>query len=257
MAKAPRAGCSKTRLCPPLTPQDAAALSAAFLHDTTQSMAEAAARAPIARFAAYAPAGTENLVRAHIASGTVLVLADGSPPMPDGVDGFGRCLLHAIDGMLAEGHAAACVLSSDCPTLPTTHLVEAARLLLEPGDRAVLGACADGGYYLLGLKARCPEMFSRIAWSTASVAETTRARARGLDLDLVELPPWYDVDDAATLACLQVERGGYAAHASRAVLARLGYGEGSRGEASAALGMTDRPGHAAMMPSPQSPGRTP
>ncbi|WP_244424744.1 TIGR04282 family arsenosugar biosynthesis glycosyltransferase [Methylobacterium nodulans] len=257
MAKAPQPGRSKTRLCPPLAPEEAAALSAAFLHDTTRNVAEAAATAPIAPYAAYAPAGAEDLVRAGIAPGTALVLADGSPPMPEGVDGFGRCLLQAIDGMLAEGHEAACVLSSDCPTLPTALLVEAARLLLEPGDRAVLGACADGGYYLLGLKARHPEMFSCIAWSTASVAEATRARARGLGLDLVELPPWYDVDDAASLACLRAERNGYAAPATRAVLARLDRGEAGRGDAAAAPGMTERRRQAAIRPWRRGTGRTP
>ena len=35
MAKAPQSGRSKTRLCPPLTPDQAATLSAAFLRDTT------------------------------------------------------------------------------------------------------------------------------------------------------------------------------------------------------------------------------
>jgi hypothetical protein len=54
MAKAPEPGRSKTRLCPPLLPEQAAALSAAFLRDTTQSMAAAARLAPIVAYAAYA-----------------------------------------------------------------------------------------------------------------------------------------------------------------------------------------------------------
>ncbi len=134
-------------------------------------------------------------VAAHVGARTGLVLADGTPPMPAGVQGFGRCLLHAIRGMLARGHAAACVLSSDSPTLPTRRLIEAAEQLLAPGDRAVLGASDDGGYYLLGLKAAHAEMFADIAWSTDSVAAATRARARAIGLPLVELDPWYDVDD--------------------------------------------------------------
>ena len=47
MAKTPRAGRSKTRLCPPLTPEQAASLSAAFLRDATENMAAAAHLAPI------------------------------------------------------------------------------------------------------------------------------------------------------------------------------------------------------------------
>jgi glycosyltransferase A (GT-A) superfamily protein (DUF2064 family) len=64
----------------------------------------------------------------------------------------------------------------------------------------VLGACDDGGYYLLGVTAAHAELFTDIAWSTDSVAEATRDRARWLGLELIELAPWYDVDDAASLA---------------------------------------------------------
>ena len=46
--------------------------------------------------------------------------------MPPDVQGFGRCLLHAILAMLARGHASAVVLNSDSPTLPTALLVRTA-----------------------------------------------------------------------------------------------------------------------------------
>jgi glycosyltransferase A (GT-A) superfamily protein (DUF2064 family) len=222
MAKAPQEGLSKTRLCPPLDYAGAAALSAAFLRDTTESMVAAARLAPIVPYAAYAPLGAEDVLRPHLAPGTRLLLADGSPAMPAGVDGFGRCLLHALQGMLAEGHDAACVLSSDGPTLPTERLVEAASLLLAPGCRAVLGPAEDGGYYLLGMRTAHAVLFADIAWSTASVADQTRARARSLGLPLVELDPWYDVDDAASLATLLGERSGNPAPETNAVIARLG-----------------------------------
>ena len=130
-------------------------------------------------YAAYAPAGSEEIVKPHLAPGTALVLADGSAAAPPGVDGFGRCLLQAIETMLARGHAAACVLSSDVPTLPTRLLAEAARLLLAPGDRGVFGPCDDGGYYLLGLKRPHTRVFAEIAWSTGAVAETDAAAGRG------------------------------------------------------------------------------
>lgn len=222
MAKAPQAGRSKTRLCPPLDHAQAAALSAAFLRDTTETMREASRLAPIVPYAAYAPFGAEEVLRPHLAPGTRLLLADGSPVMSAGVAGFGRCLLHALQGMLARGHDAACVLSSDGPTLPTERLVEAAALLLAPGDRAVLGPADDGGYYLLGVRAAHAALFSDIAWSTASVADATRARARSIGLPLVELEPWYDVDDAASLATLLNGRDGNPAPETNAVITRLG-----------------------------------
>lgn len=226
MAKTPQAGRSKTRLCPPLHPEQAAALSAAFLRDTTENIAAAARQAAIIGYAAYTPVGTEPLLRSYLAAGTACIPADGSPPMPQGVEGFGRCLLHAIQGMLTEGHAAACVLSSDSPTLPTRRLVQAAETLLatpaSAHGRVVLGACDDGGYYLLGMTAAHAGLFTDIAWSTDSVADATRARARMLGLDLIELEPWYDVDDVASLAVLMAETSGYAAPRTSETIERLG-----------------------------------
>lgn len=221
MAKAPRAGRSKTRLCPPLLPEQAAALSGAFLRDTTGHVMAAAREAPIVGYAAYAPEGSQVLVAAHVAAGIALVLADGSTSMPPGVAGFGRSLLHAMEGMFAAGHVAACVLSSDVPTLPPRILVQAARYLLAPGDRAVLGACDDGGYYLLGLKAPDARLFADIAWSTETVAATTRMRARDAGLDLVELEPWSDIDDAASLLSALGETNGEVYPATQDVADRL------------------------------------
>lgn len=223
MAKTPRPGFSKTRLCPPLRPEQAAALSAAFLHDTTTNIAQAGLAVPVTGYAAYAPFGTEEALISHVAQGTVCVLADGSVMMPQGVDGFGRCLLHALQQMFAAGHTAACVLSSDTPTLPTRFLESAVRSLLAGSDRrVVLGACDDGGYYLLGMRVPHARLFADIAWSTSSVAATTRIRAAELGLELVELPPWYDIDNAAALEQLVREDAGYNAASTRHTIRLLG-----------------------------------
>ena len=222
MAKAPEPRRSKTRLCPPLLPEQAAALSAGFLYDTSESIQIAARSAPIAAYAAYAPLEAQEALRPLVGLKTRMLLADGSRPMPDGVEGFGRCLLQAIEGMLAEGYGAACVLSSDSPSLPSQILSDAARTLLVPGDRAVIGPTRDGGYYLLGLKAPHAQMFSGITWSTSSVADETRARAREMKLELAELEVWYDVDDAPSLISLLNEQNGYCAPRTNAVVDRLG-----------------------------------
>jgi uncharacterized protein len=222
MAKAPQAGLSKTRLCPPLRSEEAAALSAAFLRDTTETISFAARSAAISAYAAYAPSGADFLLDGCLAVGTALLLADGSPITKEGVNGFGRSLLHAIEGMLSQGHVAACVLNSDSPTLPPRLLVQAAELLLAPGDRAVLGPADDGGYYLLGLKAPHAAMFRDIAWSSESVADATRARASSLGLELVELEPWYDVDDVQSLQMLLRDTLDDTAPATKATIDRLG-----------------------------------
>jgi rSAM/selenodomain-associated transferase 1 len=232
MAKAPRAGFCKTRLCPPLRPEQAATLSAAFLRDITENIALAGQLAPVAGYVAYAPSGQEMLFEGHLAACTGLLLADGSLPMPQAVQGFGRCLLHAVRAMLAHGHRAAAVLNADSPTLPTAVLVRAVGLLAAP-DRVVLGPAEDGGYYLLGMTAAHAHLFADIAWSTDLVAATTRLRAAELGLEVVELPVWYDVDDQAALERLRREisrvapDGGlspYAAPFTARALDRMGLG---------------------------------
>ncbi len=197
-------------------------MSGAFLRDTIDNILLAANSAPIEAYAAYSPRGSEQLLRRHVGAQMKLLLADGNTPMPDGVEGFGRCLLQAMQDMLAEGHAAACLLSSDCPSLPTRLLSEATEILLAPGDRAVMGAARDGGYYLLGLKSPHAHLFRNIAWSTSLVAEETRDRAREIGLELQELDIWYDVDDAASLEMLLEEREGYAAPRTKEIIARFG-----------------------------------
>ena len=226
MAKAPRPGHSKTRLVPPLSFEQAAAMSAAFLRDTTSNIVQAGRTAPVVPYVAYAPAGLASLLAEHVAPGTRLVLADGAIEASTRVTGFGRCLLHAIRALLHAGHRAACVLNADGPTLPTEYLTRAAALLADDGDRAVLGPAEDGGYYLLGVKREHAHLFADIAWSTGDVASATRARAVELGLELIELPTWYDVDDAASLARLLAELDGapgpgYHAPATRRCVERL------------------------------------
>lgn len=236
MAKAPRPGQSKTRLVPPLLPEQAANLSAAFLRDITENIALAGRLAGIYGCVAYAPVGFEGLFDGHLAPGTGLILADGAPVMAERVRGFGRCLLHAVQSLLSGGFESACVVNSDSPTLPTSILVQAATILEKPGDHAVLGPAADGGYYLLGVKQAHLHLFEDIAWSTSSVAERTALRAREIGLELTLLPTWYDVDDAKSLERLRHElaQGGdatglglkpFAAPASAAYLNALSLAE--------------------------------
>ena len=230
MAKAPRPGFCKTRLTPPLSPEQACALSRAFLHDITSNLFAAARHAPITPVVAYAPAGDATLFDGILAPGTRLLLADGAGDMPQGVAGFGRCLLQTVRTLLAEGFASVCVLNADSPTLPTACLVQAATLLADPGAGAVMGPAEDGGYYLLGMRAAHARLFSDIAWSTEIVAGQTRERARSAGLALAELPSWYDVDDAAALRRLlaDAEAPGslaYDAPATTSCVGRLGLAE--------------------------------
>jgi glycosyltransferase A (GT-A) superfamily protein (DUF2064 family) len=202
MAKAPDAGRVKTRLLPLLRPDEARALSACFLRDMTQMLVSAGRAAPIDGYIAFAPAGSDGSFARIVPPGTGYLLADGAIDAPPGVTGFGRCLLQAAQALFSRGYGAVGLLNSDSPTLPAALIVEAERLLAAPGDRAVLGPATDGGYYLLAVKAPHAELFASIDWSTARVADQTRAAAQQLGLELVEIARWYDVDDPTSLAQL-------------------------------------------------------
>jgi uncharacterized protein len=201
MAKASAPGRAKTRLVPPLTYEEAAALNTAFLQDAADNMLLAARQAPphagIAAYAAYGPPGSEEFFRRHFPASIGLIGA--------WLPNFGDCLLHTIREIFARGHGGAVVLNADSPTLPPALLNETAAMLARPGERAVLGPSSDGGYYLLGLKTAHRRLFEDIAWSTERVAEQTRERAREIGLELHVLPEWYDVDDLDTLRRLHAE----------------------------------------------------
>jgi len=224
MAKASIAGAVKTRLVPPLTPEEAAELNSSFLADIAANIATAATRAPIQGFTAYHPWGSERFFAA--------LLPDGFKLLPPKEPTLGRSLVHAARDLLAAGYGSVCLVNADSPTLPTRLLVEAVRLLQEPGDRVVLGPAADGGYYLIGLKCFHQRLFEAIDWSTERVYRQTIMRAEEIGLPVAPLAEWYDVDDEGTLAVLAREllagpngdgcyRGGYAAPRTTGFLAKL------------------------------------
>jgi rSAM/selenodomain-associated transferase 1 len=234
IAKAPRPGHVKTRLQAVLHPDEAAAMGTAFLRDTIGNLVLAGQGAPIAPFIAYAPEGEEARFDSIIPDGASLLLADGRNGQAQGVDGFGRVLLDTTRSLFARGYGAVGVLCADSPTLPTAYLVDAARRLLDgPATArpdAVLGPSDDGGYWLLGLRQPRPEPYAGISWSSAAVADETRARCATAGLRLVELEPWYDVDDPPSLGRLLRESATatgqdpapYAAPHTQGAIARLG-----------------------------------
>ena len=222
MSKAPRPGKVKTRLTPPLTPEQAAALNICFLRDTTENISEVAAIGSAAGLICYTPVGDEVAFDGLLPSDFVLVAQRG--------DGFGERLHLAATDILACGFGAVCLIDSDSPTLPTAALQAAVDHLGRPGDRVVLGGSDDGGYYLIGLKQAHRMPFEDITWSTGEVYGETVARIRSANIELIELPFWYDVDDATTLRTLEGEllehqrpafaaSGGYDAKHTRAFLA--------------------------------------
>jgi uncharacterized protein len=197
MAKAPRPGKVKTRLSPPLSLEQSAALNACFLRDTAQNIAEVSATTNASGLISYAPVGDECFFEGLLPEGFALI--------PQRGEVFGERLLAAAEDILAYGFGAVCLIDSDSPTVPSSALRLAVETLSHPGDRIAIGGSSDGGYYLIGVKQAHPEPFANIPWSTSTVYTETISAVGATGIELVELPLWYDVDDGETLDLLRQE----------------------------------------------------
>lgn len=191
MAKAPLAGEVKTRLVPPLTASEAAALNVCFLRDMAEILQSISGTESTSSFVVYTPTGSESAFAGVLPEGFKLLAQRGAH--------LGERLCNATEDLLQQGYSGVCLINSDSPTLPGSILIRAIESLAADGDRVVLGAAEDGGYYLIGLKHAHRNLFNEIAWSTSDVLARTRQRAAEIDLPVELLPPWYDVDDAETL----------------------------------------------------------
>ncbi len=168
MAKAPRPGKVKTRLSPPLTPEQASALNICFIRDTTENIQQVTEASNSAGLVAYTPVGDEALSMACC------------PP----VSSFCRSEATVSESaffMLARiyspaGFSAVCLIDSDSPTMPQDALLQAVERLSRAGDRMVLGGSDDGGYYLIGVKRLHPGCLSR---STGAQSACLRRRWSG------------------------------------------------------------------------------
>ena len=212
MTKAPQAGRVKTRLVPPLTPEEAAELNKCFLRDTAAAISSGcsrssvsdaqkryepdashseAARAQCCGVAVYTPVGAE--------SAYIDILPANFNLLPQRGDGFGDRLYFALEDLFKCGFASVCLIDSDSPTVPAENFAEAVELLGRREDRVVLGPSDDGGYYLIGVKKPHRHLFEQIDWSTDRVLNQTIQRATEIGLEHKLLPSGYDVDDDASL----------------------------------------------------------
>jgi rSAM/selenodomain-associated transferase 1 len=197
----------KTRLTPPLSPEDASRLSGAFLEDMGRL---GAARWERTLFLAREAADEKPSPR-PLAGWATADQAAGD---------LGERLESALRVLLERGRPAV-ILGADHPDLPERFLDLALEALA--GSDLVLGPTPDGGYYLIGLNLPVPGLLSGIAWSTPRVLAETEERARALGLRVERLPEWPDVDtweDVLALARRLAENPG-AAPATRRALSAL------------------------------------
>src|SRR5438552_4361407 len=197
MTKAPRPGQVKTRLVPPLTPDEAVELNKCFLRDTATAISRAATRNDACGIAVYTPIGAESAYADILSANFSLLPQRGAK--------FGERLWFAVKDLFKCGFESVCLIDSDSPTVPPANFAQAVKSLKSIGDRVVLGPSEDGGYYLIGLNKPHRELFERIDWSTERVFEQTIERASAIGLDIKCLPRGYDVDDRAGLRRLRDE----------------------------------------------------
>src|SRR5882724_7166482 len=200
MTKAPQAGRVKTRLVPPLTPEEAAELNKCFLRDTAVVISSACCRRPVgdegktaraSAIAVYTPVGAE--------SAYTDILPAGFSLLPQRGDKFGERLYFAVEDLFKCGFDSVCLIDSDSPTVPAENFAESVELLSASEDRVVLGPSDDGGYYLIGMKTPHRHLFEQIDWSTERVLNQTMQRAADIGREVKLLPTGYDVDDDASL----------------------------------------------------------
>jgi uncharacterized protein len=171
IAKQPVPGRVKTRLVPPCTHEQAAALAEAALADTLR---------------------TVLMVRA---ARRVLVL-DGEPGpwLPPGFDIVPQCG-GPLDQRLAAAFAAvrgpALLIGMDTPQVTPEMLAVDWR-----AADAVFGPAADGGFWALGLREPDPALLRGVPMSTSATGAIQRARLVAAGLRVAELPQLRDVDTA-------------------------------------------------------------
>jgi len=213
MTKAPQAGRVKTRLVPPLTPEEAAELNKCFLRDTVAAISSVCSRRPVgdASKMQFEHAGASHSKAATAACGIAVYTPVGAESaytdilpadfslLPQRGDKFGERLYSAVEDLFKCGFGSVCLIDSDSPTVPAENFAEAIELLSTTKDRVVLGPSDDGGYYLIGVKKPHRHLFEQIDWSTERVLNQTMERAADLGLEVKLLPTGYDVDDAASL----------------------------------------------------------
>jgi rSAM/selenodomain-associated transferase 1 len=182
VAKKPTPGSTKTRLVPPLSPEQAADLYNCLLFDTLDVMRQVKNAQPVI---AYAPADAEGYFRGIAPQGFELIVQQGQS--------LGQRLDNVLRAHLKMGHSRAVVMDSDSPTLPPHYLEQAFEELEDERVDVVVGPCEDGGYYLIGLKRPCSALFD-VVMSTPTVLQETLQRAHTQGLRTACLPAWYDID---------------------------------------------------------------
>ncbi len=184
MAKEPRAGRVKTRLCPPCSPTEAAEIAEAALADT---------------LAAVAACGAPRKVLA----------LDGEPGpwLPPGFEVVAQRsgdFNHRLTCAWADTGGPGIQIGMDTPQVRPAELDELLGRLDE--SDALLGHAADGGWWVIGWRHADPgAVFTGVPMSTGHTGRAQEARLRALGLRLHRAATLRDIDTFADLQAIAAE----------------------------------------------------
>ena len=179
ICKEPVPGRVKTRLCPPCSPDGAAAIA-----DTLAAVA--------------ATPATRRVVALDGRPGAWLDRAGGHrfSVIAQRGDGLGARLAAAVDDCFADGDGPVVVVGMDTPQLAPEHLTQVLADL-DAGADAVLGPAEDGGYWCIGLARPLPGAFDGVPMSTDETGVAQHARLVELGATVATAARLRDVDLAA------------------------------------------------------------
>jgi rSAM/selenodomain-associated transferase 2/rSAM/selenodomain-associated transferase 1 len=182
MARAPSDSSGKSRLTRDL-PRDHVELRRAILLDTLDAVRRVS-RADV--WVAFEPADAAAEFQSLTGITARLI------PQLGGT--LGDRMRNVFADLFADGYSTIVMVGSDLPTLPPAYVEHAFDQLGKQKNPVVIGPAVDGGYYLIGLRALCAELFDSIPWGTQDVLATTLKAAETLQLPVSLAPRWYDID---------------------------------------------------------------
>ena len=187
--KHPEPGAVKTRLAPALGAEVAAALYRALAEEVLMATVPRSGEYETLVF--FDPPGAAKAMRAWL---------PGMRLRPQCAGDLGARMTAAFARAFERGARRVAIIGTDAPAV-TRETAAGALTALDEAD-VVVGPAEDGGYYLLALRAPCPELFENVAWSTPAVLEETLARAATAGLRVRQLRRLRDID---TLEDVQAE----------------------------------------------------
>ncbi|MGH9022730.1 MAG: TIGR04282 family arsenosugar biosynthesis glycosyltransferase [Acidimicrobiia bacterium] len=224
MAKAPLAGRVKTRLCPPFTPAEAAALASAALVDTLEAVLAVPARRVLAFDGPTEPCLADELEwRGEMEL------------MPQCQGGLDRRIATVLENIVLEdverSATTVLVIGMDTPQITSALMIEALALMADPGTDAVIGPATDGGWWALGLRRPEGADVYGVPMSTPHTGSAQRQRLLERGRRVVALPELRDVDtiDDARAVAAHVPGSRFAATLERLDRAPPGPLTGGRG----------------------------